>query len=138
MQSVRGLIPTSISKQARLLENLSRIIRASLPKNCQDHVSVAGIKDQQLILITDSPVWSSRLRLYTQNMTEMLAEHAKLQINRIQIRQSQPGSPPREEPIKKFRHLSESSARLISQTANSIDDENLSNALQRLAKNRAK
>ena len=133
MKSISNLINRKIQFKAKQLEKLTRLIKASLPINCQDHVQVADIRDFQLILMTDSPAWSSRLRLYSQNMIQILKEHTNIEVNRVQIKLSQPKKVV-EKPVRAYRYLNKSTARMIQQTAEAIDDPGLQQALRNLAK----
>ena len=138
MKSLSSHIKQDLNVKAQHLAKLTQILRACLPQNCQQHVSVAGINDQQLILITDSPVWVSRLRMYTQNMLEMLEQHSNIKISQIRIKQSPPRVPRKQVPVKKLRHLSPDTAEKITQTAASISDPELQQALLKLARNTSK
>lgn len=135
MESFSSLINRDLGKKTRELARLTQILRACLPQNCQQHVSVAGIRDQQLILITDSPVWVSRLRMYTQHMLDMLAQHSQTRISQIRIKQSPPRMPMKKEKPKKFRRLSDNTSTMIAQTADTIADPELQQALYKLSRN---
>lgn len=137
MQSISNLINRKIQFKAKQLEKLTRLIKASLPVNCQAHVQVADIRNFQLILMTDSPAWSSRLRLYSQNMIQILKEHTNIEINQVQIKLSQPQKIV-EKPVRAFRYLNKNTAKMIQQTAEAIDDPNLQRALKNLAKKTGK
>jgi hypothetical protein len=138
MDSVSRHLNQKLFERARQLAGLTRILRACLPENCRSHVAVAGIRDNQLILMTDSPVWVSRLRMYSQDMLAMLQQHSGLSLSQIRIKQSPPGSIAKPEPVKKSRHLSEHSSAMIAQTAQGITDPDLQQALLNLAKNTRK
>ena len=133
MKSISNLINRKIQFKAKQLEKLTRLIKASLPVNCQEHVQVADIRDYQLVLMTDSPAWSSRLRLYSQNMIQMLKEHTNIEVNRVQIKLSQPKKVI-DKPVRARRYLNKNTARMIQQTAEAIDDPDLQRALKNLAK----
>jgi hypothetical protein len=135
MESFSSLINRDLSTKAQELANLTRILRACLPQNCQQHVSVAGMRDQQLILITDSPVWVSRLRMYTQHMLEMLSQHSHVRVSQIRIKQSPPRMPKKKPEPKKLRRLSDNTSTMIAQTAESIADPELQQALYKLSRN---
>lgn len=137
MKSIANLINPRLLGKASQLDSLTRLIRSCLPAECQDHVSVADIRDRQLILVTDSPVWSSRLRLFQNNILEMLKTHANLELGQIRIKQTYPKKQA-ETPVFNHRHLAEHSAKLVKQMADSVDDPELRQALSKLAKNTAK
>ena len=136
MKSISNIINKKIQFKAKLLEKWTRLIKASLPVSCQDHVNVSDVRDFQLILITDSPAWSARLRLYSKNMIQILEEHTDIKVNRVRIKLSQPKHLA-QKPAIKTRYLNKSSARLIQQTAESINDPDLQQALKNLAKKTA-
>lgn len=135
MEPLSQLINRDLSSKARQLARLTEILRASLPKNCQPHIAVAGIRDQQLVLISDSPVWVSRLRMYTRNMLEMLAEHSDLRVTQIRIRQSPQRIAAKKPRPRKHRHLQPNTSEMIAQTAESIEDPELQQALYKLSRN---
>ena len=132
MKSISKLINTRILGKASQLDKLPRLVRSCLPSECQNHVSVADIRDRQLVLVSDSPVWSSRLRLFQNDILEMLTNHANLQLNQILIKQTYPKQQAKTAPIKP-RYLDQNSAKLLQQTADSIDDADLRQALNKLA-----
>lgn len=135
MKSISNLLQQDLVKQARNLDKLQHLVHACLPDNCRQHVKIAGIKDNCLLLMVDSPVWSSRIRLYTNHILDMLRQHKLAEVQQIRIRLSQ-AEPERPEPVFAKRQLDERSSRLIEQTANSIDDAELKQALHKLATNK--
>ena len=137
MESLSQLINPKILKKARQLDKLTRLIRACLPTDCQQHITVSSIRDNQLILISDSPVWASKIRLYSQNMIQILEENAHIRVNKVRIKQSQPKRVI-EKPVPKSRHLDSGTANMIKQTADSISDTDLQQALNHLAQNQTK
>jgi len=136
MDSISHLINPKILQKARKLDKLTKLIRACLPIDCQQHIDVSSIRDNQLILISDSPVWASKIRLYSQNIIQMLEENAHIRINKVRIKQSQPKRVI-EKPAPIPRHLDNDTADMIKRTADSISDTDLQQALNHLAKNRS-
>lgn len=116
-----------------MLEKLTAITSACLPESCRGHVSAAGIRDNQLILITDSPVWGSRIRLSSQSILHMIEEHTGLKPTGIRIRQAQPRKIP-EPPVRHHRHIDSRTSQMISQAAESISDPALKQAILRLSR----
>ena len=135
MQPLSSHINRRLDAKARQLASLTEILRACLPQNCQSHVAVAGIRDQQLILVTDSPVWLSRLRMYTHSMLEMLARHSQVNITQIRIKQTPQRITLKKPAPRKQRHLAPGTSELIAQTAESIADPQLQQALYKLSRN---
>lgn len=135
MKSISNLLQSKLVKKARDLDKLEHLVHACLPNNCRQHVKIAGIKDKCLVLIVDSPVWSSRIRLYTNNILDLLKQHKLAEAQKIRIRLS-PAEPVKPEQVFEKRHLDERSSKLIEQTADSIDDPALKQALLKLAANK--
>ena len=138
--------------QAKKLAQYSQLLQQILPIECRNHVEVANIRNQNLMLITDSPVWTTRLRQLCPQILQFIRENSvntdisnkKTQIiHHIQIstrynpanakqtgvRQQQISS----EKEKHRLHISEKTAELLSQSANSMSHQPLKTALLRVA-----
>lgn len=138
--------------QAKKLAQYTQLLHQILPIECRNHVEVANIRNQNLMLITDSPVWTTRLRQLNPQILQFIRENStntdtgdnKTQIiHHIQIStrynanktnhvgaHQQQLSPEKE---NQRPHISEKSAALLSQSANSIDHQPLKTALLRVA-----
>jgi hypothetical protein len=138
MQNLFNLIRPEILDQAKQLDQLTHVVKSALPRNFWPHIAVAGINNQELILICQSPAWATRLRLHTRDILHMLQQHTACAATSIRIRQSKnaalftAASPPNQT----RRYLSHKAAGLIRQTAESIDDTQLKQALQKLSRNK--
>ena len=135
MKSISNLLHSNLVKKARDLNKLGHLVHSCLPDNCRPHVQIAGIKDNCLVLIVDSPVWSSRIRLFSNNIMDILKQHKLTEVQQIRIRLSQV-EPVKPEKVYEKRHLDERSSKLIEQTADSIEDPELKQALHKLAANK--
>ena len=51
-----------LGRQARQLAEATRILRQHLGPPLADHLSVAAIREPDLVVVVDSPVWAARLR----------------------------------------------------------------------------
>lgn len=132
MNNLADKLGRYIKKKALELDQLNHAIKVSLPPDCHDHINVVGVRDNQLIILTDSPVWRTRLRMMSQTMLEALHQHAGIRLNRVKLRLA----PPQRivvEPPPPHRSLSQQSSDIITQTANCISDPDLQNALLKLA-----
>ncbi len=149
MKSINEQISAKFIIQAKKLAQYSRLLRNILPVECLDHVEVANIRDQNLMLITDSPVWTTRLRQLSpqilqfirDNSTDGKADRTQI-IHHIQIStryHSSNGSQqqtlnkknrPRNQPRLQ---ISDKTATLLSQSAESIDHPQLKSALLKVA-----
>lgn len=83
MENISKKLRQHIRKKAHELDRLNHAVKISLPVDCHDHVDVAGIRDNQLIILTDSPVWQTRLRMYSQTILEALQQHSGIKLNRV-------------------------------------------------------
>ncbi len=133
MDNIVNKLSSRISDKALELKHLNHAIKVSLPKDCREHMEVAAIRDKQLIILTDSPVWKTRLRMYSQSILEALHQHAGIKLNRLYVK-FQPVKRKIEKPLPVFRILSPHSAELIKQTANCISDPQLQAALLKLSR----
>jgi len=101
-----------------------------LPPPLSLHCTAVGVKQQTLILVTDSPVWATRLRLQSLDLIKALKEfQLKSVIVNIQPRQKTPEFPPRARP-----KMSSDTSNLLNNIAETTGDLKLKQALQRLAR----
>ena len=133
MENISDKLQQRILRKAHELQKIGQAIKASLPLDCHSHLDVVGIRENELILLTDSPVWQTRLRMFSQTILEALHQHAGINITRIKIRLAPP-TRTIEPYIPPKRTLSNESARVIDQTANCISDPALREAMLRLSK----
>lgn len=132
MDNITNKLGQHILKKALQLKSLNQAVKSSLPTDCRDHIEIAGIRENQLIILTDSPVWQTRLRLYSQTMLEALHQHTGIKLTRVKLRLTPPTRIVPEKPPEQ-RILSSQSAKLIEQTANCVTDSDLQAALHRLS-----
>lgn len=127
------LNPALVSKSHEL-ERLTSLLSGELPRETSGHYHVAGIDDSALIIITDSPVWTTRLRQLGPAIINILAERAGKSVQHVRIisRRGAIKSPYQANPTVD-RVLSEKSGQLLSQTAEYIHDNELKNALLKLS-----
>lgn len=132
MDNITNKLGQHILKKALQLQRLDQAVKSALPIDCREHIEIAGIRESQLIILTDSPVWQTRLRLYSQTMLEALHQQTGIKLTRVKLRLTPttrivPEKPPEQ------RILSNQSAKLIEQTANCVSDIKLQTALHRLS-----
>lgn len=146
MRSINEQINPKFVIQAKKLAQFNRLLQEILPAECRAHVRVANIRQQSLMLITDSPVWTTRLRQLSPQILQFIQEHVTgaQTIHHVQIgtrypvakppvsRSSQKTSGPNSESNR--RAISSKTARLLSQSADNIKHHALKNALLRLAR----
>jgi len=121
---------TAIEHHTQLL----REIRGTLPPPLDEHCLHAHLDAGVLTLLTDSPVWSSRLRFFTPELERHLSpRHGSIVACHIRVRPQALGLPPKASNSK----LSVKTVRHLIEVATSIEDPQLAAALCRLAKARA-
>ena len=134
--------------QARKLAKYTQLLHQILPIECRGHVEVANIRNQNLMLITDSPVWTTKLRQLSPQILQFVRENSpntdtssdKSQIiHHVQIstRYNPAGDQQynKQEQKKPAPTMSQKAAQMLAQSANSINSEKLKASLQRIARN---
>jgi len=134
--------------QAKKLTQFNRLLQEILPAECRSHVRVANIRQQSLMLITDSPVWTTRLRQLSPQILSFIREHIpdSQTIHHVQISTRYAASQPATGKTSRQtsqqaqvagnhrRAISKKTARLLSQSADDIKHQTLKNALLKLAR----
>ena len=128
------LNPALVSKSHQL-EQLTSILNGELPPETSGHYHVANIDNSTLVIITDSPVWTTRLRQLGPMIIETLSNRAGTKLQHIRII-SRHGSikAPALADLTINRVLSKQSGQQIVQTAEHIKDEDLKKALLKFSK----
>ena len=145
MKPINEQINPKFVIQAKKLAEFTQLLRRVLPVECHDHVEVANIRDQNLMLITDSPVWTTKLRQLSPQILQFIrtntpdsdADRAQI-IHHIQISTRYHASDTDKQQAlnKKDRHkpqISEKTATMLSQSADSINHQPLKSALLKIA-----
>jgi len=121
-----GHLARMLRKQQALLDQ----IRQSLPLPLRPHCIHARIDGNRLVLHTDSPVWATRLRFYAPQIFAVVKHQApklgKLEVRIFMPQNIRPGRRP-------LGSLPDKTAALVSQLAESIDDQAIRAALKRLS-----
>jgi len=146
MKPINEQINPEFVQMSEKLAQYTRILQKILPIECQIHVQVANIRQQSLMLITDSPVWTTRLRQLSPQILQFLHDNRssyitadnKDVIHHIQIstRYKKNESDEQQAAAKKERiipTISEKTSDLLSQSANSMENQQLKDALLRIA-----
>ena len=117
----------AIEHHTRLLHEIRAVLPPPLDEHCLHAVLDAGV----LTLLTDSPVWSSRLRFFAPELEHHLTpHHGPIATCRIRVRP--PASIP--SPKTSGNRLPATTVRHLMDAAAGIEDTRLAAALRRLAK----
>jgi len=143
MKLINEQINAKFLIQTQKLSRYSQLLHNFLPIEYRNHVAVANIRDQNLILITDSPVWTTRLRQLSPNILQFIAENSPnadntQTIHHVQIstRYQVSSVQPQQSSSRKQRphpQISDKTAELLMQSASSISDQRLKSALEKIA-----
>ena len=130
--------------QAKKLAYFTQLLHSILPVECRDHVAVANVRNQNLMLVTDSPVWTTRLRQLSPQILEFIRKNAadkfsnKEQIHHVQISTRYQATNTDQQQAKKGNkpglQISEKTASMLTQSADSIQHQQLKAALLRIAR----
>ena len=142
MTKVRGLkhllsdtTSTALVQYARQLQALTRLLNQCLSGELADHVLVANLHNETLVLQADSAAWATKLRYLAPQLLRCLQQHEPLaSVQRLEFRvapQSQPATP-----AASPAQLSSAGADTILASAQTVSDPNLRAALKRLARHR--
>ncbi len=120
--------------QTRELKRLTRLLRAELDNSLAPHCHVAHLTPSRLTIVVDSPAWSTRLRFQSAGLLRQLSKkHNILQgVNNIDVK-VYPARMQRRAPPSIPRHISPEAADVLTNMANSLDEQALKQALLRLA-----
>jgi hypothetical protein len=142
MKPVGEQINPKLVKQATILAQYTQMLRNVLPVECHNHVEVANIRQQILMLITDSPVWTTRLRQLSPRILQYFNENRTSEtatlIHHIQISTRYQKKSTRKEnsASESHRHkpvISSKTAEILSQSAETIEHKELKDSLLKLA-----
>ncbi len=128
------LDPALVSKSHQL-DQLTSLISSELPPETDGHYHVAGIDNSTLVIITDSPVWTTRLRQLGPAIIQALSGKTGKQFQHVRIVSRHGSIKAPEQPDHTVnRVLSEKSGQQIAQSAEHIKDEDLREALIKFSK----
>lgn len=113
---------------------LLQAIRDKLPPPLDSHCLHASLEDGLLTLMTDSPVWGSRLRFFAPELTQVsVPEHGQIEKCRVRVTPSH-GPHPSPRGGARINVLSEGTVALLLEAAGRQGETELGAALRRLAK----
>jgi hypothetical protein len=144
MKHLNEQINPKLLNQSKKLAQYTQLLHNILPIECRNHVEVANIRNQNLMLITDSPVWTTRLRQLSPQILQFIGENSSKvddtqRIHHVQIstRYHASNTSKQQSSSSKARHkpqISEKTAELLLQSAKSINHQQLKTALLKVAR----
>lgn len=135
MKRLSSLINPELTRRTHQLERIDQLLKSTLPVAAHQHIQAVNIADRELVVTSDSPAWSTRLRLHINDILYMLDQYTDYGITSIHIRLLRNRNPARSTPTpKKPILLSKNSSQAIQQAAESVSDPELKNSLLKLSK----
>ncbi len=130
-----GLKP--VIEQVNKIKKANKRLKHFLPHPLSDHVIISNIKGKTLILQTSSPAWSTRTNfIATEILNYMRNEGGLAMVERMKVKVI----PPREESntninskARSVEPISKHTSDLLKSVASGIEDDDLSDVLERLS-----
>jgi len=124
-----------MTQRAQLLEQLNHTFQQSLPAQFSAHCKLANISGSTLIIHTDNASYSSLIRFQAPALCRTLSQELSLDINTIEVK-VRPNYMPYENQSSNSISLPSSASQALKQTADTMEDGPLKDALERLSKRR--
>lgn len=142
--SVRDALNAPDSELSRLtasvnkIQSFDRLLDSALDGTLRTHLRVANVRDDQLVLIADSPAWATRARLALPRILETVIDaHPGAHLNGVKII-TRPAPRARETSgAARPNPISAKTRKLLSDVADGIDNPKLRQTLRHLARPRS-
>ena len=136
MDTFSHQLDPKIRQTALKLTKYTQMLKNALPPECENHFNVAKVLNKTIVIVADSPVWTTRLRQLGQLILETMKNQSHEDLHHIKIitRHGPVADNHDSKHIK--RQLSSTAGNIIEQTASYLEDEQLSNALLKLSKHK--
>lgn len=125
-------------ERTKALSRLNQAMQSYFPSPLNEHCRIANVKENVVIIQTDSSAWHTRLRYHVPQLLAFLRQQPGLgDLREIRIRVKPPEVAPVATTARRAT-LSSTAAEAIEGMARLIDDTDLRSALQRLAQRHRK
>ena len=121
--------------RARALMALQERVHNLLPEPLNTHCRVLAVRNETLILATNSPVWAARLRFHAPLLVKQLSDRGTVKLRTVRVRVRPPEKALAPPPVRRQAALrpGKSGVAALQQAAQTISDPGLKTALLRLA-----
>ena len=85
----------SLAERASQMDQITHEIRAVLPQPLGEHVIAVNLRDETVVVVTDSPVWASRIRFYSSIIVTRINESPGSQVANLSVKVRAPQVPDR-------------------------------------------
>jgi len=124
----------SLLERAQHLQQLTQALRESLDTQLAEHVTVANLREQTVVISTDTPAWLTQLRYQAPTILHLLKTLPGLEdLQKVQFKIQPASHTPPTGPSRRV-FLSTDSAELLKSAALSTEDDELAEALYRLSR----
>lgn len=137
MDTFSRQLDPKIRQTAQKLSKYTLLLKKALPPECENHFSVAKVLNKTIVIVADSPVWTSRLRQLGQLILNAMKAQSHEDLHHVKIITRHGPIADNHDPKIVKRHLSPEAGNIIEQTASYLSDEPLSNALLKLSKRKS-
>ena len=137
MDTFSHQLDPKIKQTALKLSKYTQLLKKALPPECENHFNVAKILNKTIVIVADSPVWTTRLRQLGQSVLETMNNQTQEDLHHIKIITRHGPVADNHNPKHIKRQLSTMAGDIIKQTASYCDDEELSNALVKLSRHKS-
>ena len=127
----RGDQVERLGQQGAALEAATRIVRDTLPAALRAHVVGCAIKPDALIVFVDQSEWATHFRFLEAEILSAFKKQPEFRVGRVQCRVL-PRQAERDS-TREISPMSDNTRDLLEQTADTISDRQLADALRRLA-----
>ncbi len=149
MTKTRYPIPKSVSRilttsggslqpmleRAYFLQSLTRNLREVVEPALAGHISITNLRDNTAIVAADSPAWLSKLRYQAPVILHQLQQLPGLEhISKVQLKVQPVAEAPPEVHPPRHANTSNIGSQALASTANGMADDELADALRRLAR----
>ena len=123
---------SKLSQRVQQLEQLNVILKQVVPSQFADHCHLANVNEHTLVIHTDNASYASLLRFQAKVLCSALSKHLPQIVNKLDVR-VRPKNTSSLNTILPSLLLSDDAAISLQQTADSIEEGPLKEALKRLS-----
>lgn len=132
--SSRNSALNALLEHTQYLRQVTQALRDSLDTQLAAHVTIANLREQTVVITTDTPAWLTQLRYQAPAILSLLKTLPGLgHLQKVQFKIQPASNAPPAAPPRRAK-LSANSARLLKSTAISTADDELAEALYRLSR----
>lgn len=124
---------SALRDRARQLDLLNLRLQELLPIQFSGHIRLANIKDQCLILVTDKAAYASLIRFQTATICKTLSAHLSQPVSKLEVKVRPDLGNITSEQGHNHLKISHHTADLLRNTAQTLEEGPLKQALKKLA-----